>query len=66
MDRVLCSATAEKFSPIHNLEKLNRNLKYLKHIQQLVVVAENDPNEFKRQSHEYAQVSRSIMAIIIY
>ena len=64
MDRILCSATAEKFSPLHNLEKLKRNAEYLKHIQQLIVVAENDPNEFRRQSSEYAQVSKSFMTFI--
>lgn len=56
-NHVWYSETAEKNSPILNLDTLKRNVEYLKHVKHVVVAAENDPSEFKRQSQEYATVS---------
>ena len=50
------SAKAEKYSPLLKLDTLDKVPEKLKTIRHVVVVAENDPNEFKRQTQVYAEV----------
>lgn len=49
---------------MHHLMKLDHYPRELKHIIQMVVVAEHDSSEFKRQSKDYTEVSRPSVKLI--